>query len=237
MAVACRDCRGGERGGHPHRRPARGVRDPPVGPRLPPADHALATIGQTFPPAAVLALAVPALGFGPLPTLVALFLYGPLPIITECAGRDRYRARCGKRRRRRDGAVGLAAAARCRLPLAAPAILPSVRVSVTISDRHRDDRLDGRHADPRHADFRRRTPPATSCLYVIQGAVLVALFNMLTDMLFARLEDRLRVPQITSWSGRRRRPDLLKNRSTPGEEALQEGCTSFETRPSGLSSG
>src|SRR5271168_3170375 len=33
-----------------------------------------ATIGQTFPPAAVLALAVPALGFGPRPTVVALFL-------------------------------------------------------------------------------------------------------------------------------------------------------------------
>src|SRR5690242_20622896 len=30
----------------------------------------LAAVGQTFPPAAVLALAVPALGFGPLPTVV-----------------------------------------------------------------------------------------------------------------------------------------------------------------------
>src|SRR5207248_11293866 len=41
----------------------------------------LAGIGQTFPPAAVLALAVPVLGFGPRPTVVALFLYGLLPII------------------------------------------------------------------------------------------------------------------------------------------------------------
>src|SRR5437016_8356327 len=41
----------------------------------------LAAIGQTFPPAAVLALSVPALGFGPRPTIVALFLYGLLPII------------------------------------------------------------------------------------------------------------------------------------------------------------
>src|SRR6266853_1392459 len=41
----------------------------------------LATVGQTFPPAAVLALAVPALGFGPRPTIVALFLYGLLPIL------------------------------------------------------------------------------------------------------------------------------------------------------------
>src|SRR5205814_5079397 len=50
---------------------------------------ALATIGQTFPPAAVLALAVPALGFGPRPTIVALFLYGLLPIIQNAiAGLD-----------------------------------------------------------------------------------------------------------------------------------------------------
>ena len=37
-------------------------------------------IGQTFPPVAVLALAVPIVGFGETPTLIALFLYGLLPI-------------------------------------------------------------------------------------------------------------------------------------------------------------
>ncbi len=36
--------------------------------------------GQSFPPAAVLALAVPAVGFGAAPTLLALFLYGLLPV-------------------------------------------------------------------------------------------------------------------------------------------------------------
>ncbi|MCT7654172.1 hypothetical protein MBH78_03955 [Oceanimonas sp. NS1] len=40
----------------------------------------MANLGQTFPPVAVLALAVPALGFGLMPTLVALLLYGMLPI-------------------------------------------------------------------------------------------------------------------------------------------------------------
>ena len=45
-----------------------------------PLARAVANLGQTFPPVAVLALAVPALGFGLLPTLVALFLYGMLPI-------------------------------------------------------------------------------------------------------------------------------------------------------------
>ena len=34
------------------------------------------SLGQTFPPVAVLALAVPVLGFGTLPIIVALMLYG-----------------------------------------------------------------------------------------------------------------------------------------------------------------
>ncbi len=51
--------------------------------------NVVTTIGQTFPPAAVLALAVPALGLGPHPTTVALFLYGLLPIVeNSIAGRD-----------------------------------------------------------------------------------------------------------------------------------------------------
>ena len=42
---------------------------------------AVSSFGQTFPPMAVLALAVPVLGFGLLPTVVALYLYGLLPVV------------------------------------------------------------------------------------------------------------------------------------------------------------
>lgn len=45
-----------------------------------PLSRSLVNIGQTFPPVAVLALAVPIYGFGEKPTLIALFLYGLLPI-------------------------------------------------------------------------------------------------------------------------------------------------------------
>ena len=41
----------------------------------------LTSFGQTFPPVAVLALAVPMLGFGLVPTVFALFLYGLLPVV------------------------------------------------------------------------------------------------------------------------------------------------------------
>ena len=45
-----------------------------------PLSRTLVTIGQTFPPVAVLAIAVPLVGFGQTPTLIALFAYGLLPI-------------------------------------------------------------------------------------------------------------------------------------------------------------
>jgi osmoprotectant transport system permease protein len=51
----------------------------PFGAEFLPLSRSIANIGQTFPPVAVLALAVPVLGFGTAPTLVALFLYGLLP--------------------------------------------------------------------------------------------------------------------------------------------------------------
>ena len=43
--------------------------------------ESIATTGQTLPPIAVLALAVPMVGFGELPALIALALYGLLPVL------------------------------------------------------------------------------------------------------------------------------------------------------------
>ncbi len=45
-----------------------------------PLSRTLVNFGQTFPPVAVLAIAVPLVGFGLTPTLIALFAYGLLPI-------------------------------------------------------------------------------------------------------------------------------------------------------------
>ncbi len=41
----------------------------------------IAAVGQTFPPVAVLAIAVPVMGFGQQPAIIALILYGVLPIL------------------------------------------------------------------------------------------------------------------------------------------------------------
>ena len=41
----------------------------------------IAAVGQTFPPVAVLAVAVPVMGFGKEPAIIALILYGWLPVL------------------------------------------------------------------------------------------------------------------------------------------------------------
>lgn len=93
----------------------------------------LTSFGQTFPPVAVLALAVPMLGFGLLPTIVALFLYGLLPIVRNTiAGLravppDVLDAAYGM------GMSRMQALVRVEIPLAARVILAGVRISVIIN--------------------------------------------------------------------------------------------------------
>lgn len=93
----------------------------------------LTSFGQTFPPVAVLALAVPMLGFGLLPTVVALFLYGLLPVVRNTiAGlravpQDILDAAYGM------GMSRMQALIRVEIPLAARVILAGVRISVIIN--------------------------------------------------------------------------------------------------------
>ena len=93
----------------------------------------ITSFGQTFPPVAVLALAVPMLGFGLLPTVVALFLYGLLPVVRNTiAGlgavpRDVLDAAYGM------GMSRMQALVRVEIPLAARVILAGVRISVIIN--------------------------------------------------------------------------------------------------------
>lgn len=53
----------------------------PWGALFRPLGDRLAALGQTFPPAAVLALTIPFLGFGFGPTVLGLWLYGTLPVL------------------------------------------------------------------------------------------------------------------------------------------------------------
>lgn len=98
-----------------------------------PLSRSLVNIGQTFPPVAVLALTVPMLGFGEWPTLIALFLYGLLPIfentltgLTTLPGSVMEAARG-------TGMTGFQRLIRVELPLAFPLILGGIRLSIVIS--------------------------------------------------------------------------------------------------------
>ncbi|HTJ56830.1 MAG TPA: ABC transporter permease [Devosiaceae bacterium] len=105
----------------------------PFGREFLPLSRSLANIGQTFPPVAVLAIAVPLLGFGTAPTLVALFLYGLLPIFENAlTGLTTLQPEVTEAAL----GVGMTGAQRLlqvELPLALPVILAGIRFSVVVS--------------------------------------------------------------------------------------------------------
>lgn len=98
-----------------------------------PLARAVVNFGQTLPPVAVLALCVPIFGFGAAPTLVALFLYGLLPIFeSSLAGL----LAVPESVRVSAVAMGLSPGQKLRrieLPLALPLILEGIRLSAVIA--------------------------------------------------------------------------------------------------------
>lgn len=105
----------------------------PFGEEFLPLSRAIANIGQTFPPVAVLALAVPMLGFGTGPTLVALFLYGLLPIFENALTGLTSLAPSVREAARGTGMTGWQRLSGVELPLALPVILAGIRLSAVIS--------------------------------------------------------------------------------------------------------
>jgi len=105
----------------------------PFGAEFLPLSRSLANVGQTFPPVAVLALAVPVLGFGTGPTLVALFLYGLLPIFENTLTGLTNLPPTVTEAARGMGMTGWQRLTRVELPLALPVILAGVRLSTVIS--------------------------------------------------------------------------------------------------------
>ena len=152
--------------------------------------EALATIGQTFPPVAVLAIAVPALGYGAEPTFVALTLYGILPILKNTiAGIASVPAVI------REAATGMGMTRfeilrKVELPLAASIILAGIRTSIVIN-------IGTATIGSTVGAVTLGTPiigglVSDKVSYVIQGAIVVGLFAILTDLVFERLDRRLR---------------------------------------------
>ena len=149
-----------------------------------PLTETVAAMGQTFPPVAVLAVAAPLIGFGVAPAWIALALYGLLPIVqATIAGIASVPAGA------RDAAVGLGMTsgqvlARIELPLALPVIVGGVRSSVIVNI--------GTAAVASTVGAKTLGSPIIIGLsgfntaYVIQGALLVGLLAVATDLAFER---------------------------------------------------
>jgi len=98
-----------------------------------PAVNDLVSLAQTFPPVAVLALAVPILGFGFRPTILALLLYSILPVVRNTiAGFE------GVSEEIKEAARGMGMNRKqlfwsVELPLASRIIMAGIRISVIIN--------------------------------------------------------------------------------------------------------
>lgn len=105
----------------------------PLGRSLVPLVRDLAALAQTVPPVAVLVLAVPAVGFGTAPTVLALFLFSVLPILGNAVtGLEQVDPAL----REASTAMGMRPWKQLfvtELPLAAPVVLAGIRTAAIIS--------------------------------------------------------------------------------------------------------
>lgn len=93
----------------------------------------ISSISQSFPPVAVLALAVSSIGFGAKPTIIALFIYGLFPIIQNTIAGIVSIDKSVKEASLGMGMSGIDLLFRVELPLAARSILSGIRTSVVIN--------------------------------------------------------------------------------------------------------
>lgn len=150
----------------------------------------LSSLGQTFPPVAVLALAVPALGFGTLPIIMALVFYGLLPIV-----RNTIAALQGLDTRTLSAARGMGMTPmqvllQVELPLAAPIILGGIRTSVTINIA--TAALGATVGASNLGDPIIAGIVNTNLAYIVQGALVIALLALSVDSLFEVVQRRLK---------------------------------------------
>lgn len=150
-----------------------------------PLAETLVAMGQTFPPVAVLAVAAPLIGFGAAPALIALALYGLLPILrATISGLEAVPS--GVREVAQGLGMGrLRLLCQIEIPLALPVIVTGIRTSVTINL--------GTAAIASTVGAKTLGSPIIVGLsgfntaYVLQGAILVGALAIVIDMAFGQL--------------------------------------------------
>ena len=154
----------------------------PAGQQFKPLIDNVVATSQAFPPVAVLALAVPVVGFGELPALLALAIYGLLPVVQ---GTVSGLQGVPVAQRQAAQSLGLTASQCLRyvdIPLALPVWLAGVRTSVIINI--------GTAAIASTVGAKTLGSPIIIGLsgfntaYVLQGAIVLALLAITTDLAF-----------------------------------------------------
>ncbi len=161
----------------------------PSGHEFLPLSRSIANIGQTFPPVAVLALAVPVFGFGPIPTLIALFLYGLLPIFENALTGLTTIPPTVQEAARGVGMTDLQRLVSVELPLALPVILTGIRLTAVIS--LGTATIGSTVAAKTLGEVIIAGLTSNNTAFVLQGGLIVALLALLIHEGFARLERRL----------------------------------------------
>lgn len=161
----------------------------PGGREFRPLAETIAAVGQTFPPVAVLAIAVPVMGFGKAPAIIALVLYGVLPILQGTLAGIAAVPASVQSVAQGMGMSGWQRLIKVELPLAAPLIVAGVRTSVIIN-------IGTATIASTVGASTLGTPiiiglSGFNTAYIVQGAVLVALAAIIVDRGFERLALRL----------------------------------------------
>lgn len=160
-----------------------------AGAQFRPVLETVVAIGQTFPPVAVLAVAVPLVGFGELPALIALALYGLLPVLQGTVSGLQSVPPAAIQSATGMGMSPWQRLRQIEIPLALPVWLAGVRTSVIINI--------GTTAIASTVGAKTLGSPIIVGLsgfntaYVLQGAVLVGMLAVVTDMAFERLSQRV----------------------------------------------
>lgn len=161
----------------------------PSGQSFEPLVESVLATSQAVPPVAVLALAVPVVGFGELPALLALALYSLLPVVQGTVSGLQ-----GVPGLQRQAALSLGMSSRqclryIDIPLALPVWLSGVRTSVIINI--------GTAAIASTVGAKTLGSPIIVGLsgfntaYVLQGALVLALLAVTVDMAFEYLAQRI----------------------------------------------
>ena len=161
----------------------------PAGAAFRPLSRTITNMGQTFPPVAVLALAVPILGFGTGPTLVALFLYGLLPIFENSMTGLSTLPPATMEAARGIGLNRWQRLIRVELPLALPVILTGIRLSVVIA--LGTATIGSTVAARTLGEVIIAGLLTNNTAYVVQGGLIVGLFAALIFDAMVQIEARL----------------------------------------------